>query len=220
MTVYLIDGDNAPGTRTKGLGALSAEDIVCICYAKTNKYYQNHDMVKQLRNMTVATVQFYYTESNKQAVDFFLAIKAESYIQEGAKEVYLVSGDNHVATIATILQKFHPNIEIGSARTIQAGYLNDLSRIKNLDTVKRVLIDLLGDKQGEQLYDRLKDLFVAELAVHPKVSFLQRVRAPISKGRARKAFRALREQAANLPEMTLEEIDAEITAVRKARKGK
>lgn len=219
MTVYLIDGDNAPGTRTKGLGALSAEDIVCICYAKTNKYYQNQDLVKRLRDTTSASVHFYYTESSKQAVDFFLAIKAESYIHEGAKEVYLISGDNHVSTIATILQKLHPNIEIGSVRTIQEGYLNNLNRIVNLNTAKAVLIDLFDEKKGVQLYHRLKELFTAELTTQPKGSFLQRVTEPISRGKARKAFHALREQAADLPEMTLEEINAEIAEVRKARKG-
>lgn len=41
MAVFLIDGDDAPGTRTKGLYCLASEDMVCICYAKTNKYDQN-----------------------------------------------------------------------------------------------------------------------------------------------------------------------------------
>jgi len=102
MAVFLIDGDNAPGTRTKGLNYLTSEDIVGICFAKTNKYYQNQEMVKQLRESSEAEVHFYFTESSKQAVDFLMAIKAEAYIQQGYKEIYLISGDNHIATIAII----------------------------------------------------------------------------------------------------------------------
>lgn len=176
MAVFLIDGDNAPGTRTKGLNYLSDTDTVCICFAKTNKYYLNPEMVKQLKEATEATVRFYRTETSKQAVDFLLAIKAESYIQQGADEVYLISGDNHIATIATILQRQHTNIKICKADNIHEGYLSDLNRITDLKMAKRVILDLFDEEKGGQFYSRLENLFLSELEATKKESFFQKMK--------------------------------------------
>lgn len=175
MAVYLIDGDNAPGTRTKGLQYLSGTDTVCICFAKTNKYYLNPEIVKQLKENTEAEVRFYRTETSKQAVDFLMAIKAEFYIQQRAEEVYLISGDNHITTIATILQNQHTNIKVSRAENIYDGYFSDLDRISDLNMAKNVLLELFDEEKGVQFYNKLESLLCTEITAKKPENFWQKM---------------------------------------------
>ena len=44
MAIYFIDGENAPGSRTRGIENLTAKDIVVIFYAKSNPHYSSKDI--------------------------------------------------------------------------------------------------------------------------------------------------------------------------------
>ena len=48
MAIYFIDGDNAPGSRTRGIENLAAKDIVVIFYAKSNSHYSSKDIRQAL----------------------------------------------------------------------------------------------------------------------------------------------------------------------------
>lgn len=69
MAIYFIDGDNAPGSRTRGIENLAAKDIVVIFYAKSNSHYSSKDIRQELEKKTTAQLSFVHVCDGKNAVE-------------------------------------------------------------------------------------------------------------------------------------------------------
>jgi len=101
--LFIIDGDNAPGTRTRGIELLTEDDCVIICSVITNKYYQSEVNMEKLRETTKAVIRCVLAPQKKQSADFLMIMKAQEAILAGDKEIYVVSSDVHAETITELL---------------------------------------------------------------------------------------------------------------------
>lgn len=170
--LFIIDGDNAPGTRTRGIEVLTDEDCVIICSVITNKYYQSEVNIEKLCGMTKAIVKVVAAPLKKQSADFLLAMKAKEAILKGEKEIYIVSGDAHAETIAELLVQEHQGrgVIVKKVNDIYEGIFCDLSRIQSLECIAKLLQNQFGEEDGEKLYYRMQHLFFHQfLQALPKV---------------------------------------------------
>ena len=158
--LFIIDGDNAPGTRTRGIEFLAKEDRVIICSVITNKYYQSEVNMEKLRDTTKAVIQCAAAPLKKQSADFLMAMKAQEAILKGEKELYIVSGDTHAETIREILAQEYQEqgVIIKKVADIYEGIFSDLGRIQSLDRVAELLQYQFGDEEGRKLYQRIHQL--------------------------------------------------------------
>ncbi len=170
MAVYLIDGDNGPTERIKGIECLSNDEQVQIFFGTKNPYYVSEQNQKKVRERTAATVVFFPIPAGKNAVDFAIAVRAGCFAAKAEETiVYLVSLDRDFQLIANAVQreKF-ADFQLKKIENILQGVAANPRGMTNLQTIYHLLMEEFGSQAGQALYQRTKELFYAQFQLTEK----------------------------------------------------
>ena len=163
MAIYFIDGDNAPGSRTRGIENLAAKDIVVIFYAKSNSHYSSKDIRQELEKKTTAQLSFVQVCDGKNAVDFAVATRAGYYASTENTKIFLISGDKHFDLIAEIIGKeLADRCSIKRADTLSIALISDAENISTFDVAENLIKINFGAKEGEAFMKKVRELAVKE----------------------------------------------------------
>ena len=164
MAVYLIDGDNGPTERIKGIECLSKNDRVQIFYGTKNPYYVTEQNQKKVMQRTAAAVEFFPISAGKNAVDFAIAVRAGYYAAKAEEAiVYLVSLDRDFQLIANAVQsEKSADFQLKKIENILQGAVANPSGITNLQAIYQLLREEFGCEAGQALYQRTKELFYTQ----------------------------------------------------------
>ena len=163
MAIYFIDGDNAPGSRTRGIENLTAKDIVVIFYAKSNSHYSSKDIRQGLEKKTTAQLSFVQVCDGKNAVDFAVATRAGYYASTEDAKIFLISGDKHFDLIAEIIGKeLADRCSIKRADTLSIALISDAENIATFDVAESLIKINFGAREGEAFMKRVRELAIEE----------------------------------------------------------
>ena len=163
MAIYFVDGDNMPGMSTVFIDNLHESDDVYVLYAKGNTYYASEKNRTALINSTPAKVTIEAVFSDKNAVDFAIAIKA-GIVAENVKEgpIFLISADHHFECIAKAIQWMVPEVKgkVKCYETIREAFVSDPTNIIDINILHKLFCSEFGHETGVKLYARCKELFL------------------------------------------------------------
>lgn len=163
MAIYFIDGDNAPGSRTRGIENLTAKDIVVIFYAKSNSHYSSKDIRQGLERKTTAQLSFVQVCDGKNAVDFAVATRAGYYASTGDTRIFLISADKHFDLIAEIIGKeVADRCSIKRADTLSIALISDAENIASFDVAESLIKINFGAREGAAFMKRVRELAIKE----------------------------------------------------------
>lgn len=162
MAFYYVDGDNMPGMNTVFVENLCETDEVIVCFAKCNTYYKSEKNRLALEKRTSAKVTFYEIDSDKNAVDFAIAVKAGiTAARETNQKIYLISADHHFECIAKAIKREAEgrNNKVLCCETIRAAFITEASNIADLSMVHKLMTSEFGHDAGSNLYIRMRELY-------------------------------------------------------------
>lgn len=164
MIIY-IDGDNSPGTRTEGIGALTSEDALHIYYSSSNSYYMSSKRQKKIHDVSGCAVKFVQVKAASNAVDFAIAIDASvSACQSKNETIVLISEDKHFTTIADYLKIVNNSVNVYVEKSIRNAALKyKMLDLDSLGAFRKYLYELYGADAAESFYALLKTMFKEEL---------------------------------------------------------
>ena len=164
--VCYIDGDNAPGSRTRGIECLSTHDTVKLFYNEQSNYYKELKNRKALLDQGLCQVEFIETQNRNNAVDFAMCIDAAKLLARENSHtpiIYLISSDKHINVIAKQLAESFLNVDINTAGTIEEAYLKGgCLSLSNICDLKRFLVKKYGKLRGDWVFRNIEKLFKKE----------------------------------------------------------
>lgn len=169
MTIYFVDGDNFPKARLVGTRLLAETDIVYIFHNSNSPFFNSDEHMNMVKYSTRAKVEFVRVEQGKNSSDFAIAICAAKLLSINKNlKIKLISADGDFCTIRNnlIAQFEYPDVVVNES--IYESIVNDASTISSLSAVQQIMIKELGDRLGESLFDRIKQLLTDEFEENNK----------------------------------------------------
>lgn len=164
--IYYIDGDNGPGSRTKGIECLGIHDTVKLFYNGQNNYYKEQKNRKTLLDQGLCQVEFFETQNGNNAVDFAICIDVTKMLEWGNWHdpvICLISADKHFNAMAVQLADRFPDADIITAGTIEDAYLKGgCLALNDISDLKRFLMKKYGCTKGDRIFRNVKQLFENE----------------------------------------------------------
>ena len=164
--IYYIDGDNGPGSRTKGIEVLGENDFMKIFYSSQNNYYKDVEKQNAVKESGSYRTEFVEVKPGNNSVDFAICIDVAKQLEQtkGLPPVIcLISADKHFDVIAEQLGESFDGVNVVTARTVDEAYtICGLMTIASVADLRRYLFKTVGDAQGNKIYEKLKKIFEKE----------------------------------------------------------
>lgn len=191
MYIY-IDGDNAPGSKTKDLGSLLPTDVLYIYYASNNNYYTKICVREALEKETKCEINWIKVPAGSNAVDFAVTIDISTLLSNGktSEIICLISNDKHFQTIGKLLQA-KTNSAIITAENSITDAVNKyrILELTSLVEVNNYFVKMFGIEYGTRLYNNMKRLFreqFHQIGKYKRKERIKNILLPINKIRAYK----------------------------------
>ena len=161
MIIYL-DGDNSPGTRTKGISNLKDADTVKVFYARNNKHYSQKKIQEELEAKCKSRFEFIPVKPGNNSVDFAIAIAVSKQLTDNtADEIHcIVSSDKHFDMVIENLKAVFPDAFFKRVESVDEAIGRFfLFGADDKESLKIALDRLFGTRKGNVLYGNLKEMF-------------------------------------------------------------
>lgn len=162
--VFIIDGDNSPGSKTKDVGLLKEYDTLYVVYAANNNFYTKTENRERVEQRTRCKIHWLSVPEGKCAADIAIAMQLSCMLNNNDKELLcMISDDKHFELISCIAKKIYRDTFVVSETSITDAVSK--YRILEQTTLQEMhdcFVNMFGRKQGGDFYNQLKSLILQE----------------------------------------------------------
>ena len=173
--VFIIDGDNSPGSKTKDVGLLRDNDELYIVYAANNNFYSKAENRNKIEHKATSKINWVKVPAGNCSADIATAMELEHMLSGKDDILYcLISDDKHFDLIASIARQMHQDSFVACESTItEAVFKYRLLEQTTLREIQECFVNMFGLKHGNSFYNLLQSLILQNTQLN-RTSFIQK----------------------------------------------